>query len=429
MISAYTGSGTLINSGEFDGLDIESAKRKITEAVGGKLTVQYHLRDWVFSRQRYWGEPIPVIHCGTCGAVPVPESDLPVLLPEVEKYQPTENGESPLAAISEWVNVKCPTCNGAAKRETDVMPNWAGSSWYFLRYIDPKNEKVFADAAKLKKWMPIDWYNGGMEHTTLHLLYSRFWNLFFHDIGLVPVSEPYQKRTSHGLILAEDGEKMSKSRGNVVNPDDIVNEFGADALRCYEMFIGPFDQPVPWSSQGVVGVQRFLERVRGLVESCTLKVESDASLARVVHQTVKKVTEDIEAMKFNTAISQMMVCANALADAEVIPQELFVLFLKVLSPFAPHLAEELWTQLGHTESIIKESWPMYDAVLAKESEVELVVQINGKIRDRFTVPADMPDEKLKTRALASSKIQELVRGKKIIKILAVRGKLVNVVVQ
>lgn len=424
----YIDNGILVNSGKFDGLNNETAKQKITEFVGGRKKIHYKLRDWVFSRQRYWGEPIPIIHCGKCGAVPVPDDELPVLLPEVEKYQPTDTGESPLATISEWVNVKCPTCGGAAKRETDVMPNWAGSSWYFLRYCDPKNKKAFADKDKLKYWMPIDWYNGGMEHTTLHLLYSRFWNLFFYDIGLVPAAEPYKKRTSHGLILAEDGEKMSKSRGNVVNPDDIIKEYGADALRCYEMFIGPFDQPVPWSPQGVVGVRRFLERVTGLPHKVKPRIKN-RELSRTVHQTVKKVTEDIEAMKFNTAVSQMMICVKVMEDAEVIPQNLFELFLKMLSGFAPHLAEELWAAWGHTESIFKESWPAYDSTLAKESEIELVVQVNGKVRDRFTVPADLPEAELQSRALASSKIKEWTRDKKIVNILVVRGKLVNIVIE
>ena len=358
----------------------------------------------------------------------MPEKELPVLLPEVEKYQPTDTGESPLAAVTEWVNTKCPTCGGAARRETDVMPNWAGSSWYFLRYIDPKNSKQFADSGKLKKWMPIDWYNGGMEHTTLHLLYSRFWNKFFYDIGFVPTSEPYAKRTSHGLILGEDGEKMSKSRGNVVNPDEIVREHGADTLRCYEMFIGPFDQAAPWNSKGVIGVRRFLEKVNGMVAKIEPKTENRA-LSRMVHQTIKKVAEDIEAMKFNTAVSQLMVCANAFADAEIIPQDLFELFLRVLAPFAPHLTEELWAALGHAESIFKESWPTHDPKLAAASEIQLVVQINGNVRDRIMVPAGCADEDLKTRALASEKIQPWLAGKTISKIIVVQGKLVSIVTQ
>ncbi|MDP2933418.1 MAG: class I tRNA ligase family protein, partial [bacterium] len=304
-------AGTMINSGFLDGLDIHDATQKIMDYLekngSGKRVTNYKLRDWVFSRQRYWGEPIPIVHCEKCGAVPVLEKDLPVLLPDVPNYKPTDTGESPLAAISEWVNVACPKCGASAKRETDVMPNWAGSSWYFLRYLDPKNDEAFADKKKLKNWMPVDWYNGGMEHTTLHLLYSRFWNKFLYDLGFVPTSEPYAKRTSHGLILAEDGEKMSKSRGNVINPDEIVAEHGADTLRCYEMFIGPFDQAAPWSSQGVIGVRRFLERVVGLAEKAESKIEN-RELSRVVHQTIKKITEDIEAMKFNTAVAQMMMC-------------------------------------------------------------------------------------------------------------------------
>lgn len=429
-VEVYTGSGYLVKSGEYTGLTSENAKQKIADALEsagkGKRQTNYHLRDWVFSRQRYWGEPIPIIHCGECGIIPVAEDDLPVLLPEVEKYQPTETGESPLATISDWVNTECPKCGGRAKRETDVMPNWAGSSWYFLRYIDPKNSERLADSEKLKYWMPIDWYNGGMEHTTLHLLYSRFWNKFLFDIGVAPTSEPYAKRTSHGLILGHDGEKMSKSRGNVINPDEIVATFGADALRVYEMFIGPFDQPVPWSDQGVVGVRRFLEKVYGLKDKVS-KVSKVSEVTKVVHQTVKKVTEDIEVTKFNTAVSQMMVCTNALAEAEKIPEDLFELFLKVLSPFAPHLTEELWFELGHKDSIFKEKWPTYDPKLAEESEIELVVQVNGKVRDRFIVTAGLTEEDLKAKALSSDKIKEWLKDKKIEQMIVVRGRLVNIV--
>ena len=423
-------AGTMINSVFLNGLNIHDAMQKIMDYIErkgwGKRVTNYKLRDWVFSRQRYWGEPIPVIHCEACGIVPVPDKDLPVKLPEVEKYEPTDTGESPLAKISEWVNVKCPKCGKDAKRETDVMPNWAGSSWYFLRYIDPKNDQSFADKEKLKYWMPIDWYNGGMEHTTLHLLYSRFWNNFFYDIGLVPTSEPYAKRTSHGLILAEDGEKMSKSRGNVINPDDIIAEYGADTLRCYEMFIGPFDQPVPWDSKGVIGVRRFLEKVFGLADKVG-EIENE-QLVRAMHKTIKKVTEDIEAMKYNTALSQMMICANEFSITDLIPKDLFEMFLKVLSPFAPHLTEELWEKSGHQESITKQSWPKYDVEFVEDSEIDLVVQINGKVRDTITVPAGLKDEDLQARAMASEKISKLIEGKEIKKVIVARGRIVNIVV-
>jgi len=423
-------AGTMINSVFLNGLNIHDAMQKIMDYIErkgwGKRVTNYKLRDWVFSRQRYWGEPIPVIHCEACGIVPVPDKDLPVKLPEVEKYEPTDTGESPLAKISEWVNVKCPKCGKDAKRETDVMPNWAGSSWYFLRYIDPKNDQSFADKEKLKYWMPIDWYNGGMEHTTLHLLYSRFWNNFFYDIGLVPTSEPYAKRTSHGLILAEDGEKMSKSRGNVINPDDIIAEYGADTLRCYEMFIGPFDQPVPWDSKGVIGVRRFLEKVFGLADKVG-EIENE-QLVRAIHKTIKKVTEDIEAMKYNTAFSQMMICANEFSTTDSIPKDLFEMFLKVLSPFAPHLTEELWEKSGHQESITKQSWPKYDVEFVEDSEIDLVVQINGKVRDTITVPAGLKDEDLQARAMASEKISKLIEGKEIKKVIVARGRIVNIVV-
>ncbi|MDP3985755.1 MAG: leucine--tRNA ligase [bacterium] len=425
--------GIAINSDFLNKLPTWKAKADmiswLEEKGVGKKATTYKLRDWVFSRQRYWGEPIPMIHCPSCGIVPVPENQLPVLLPEVEKYQPTDTGESPLATIADWVNVSCPQCKGAAKRETDVMPNWAGSSWYFLRYIDPKNNEAFASREKLKYWMPIDWYNGGMEHTTLHLLYSRFWNKFLFDIGLVPTAEPYKKRTSHGLILAEDGEKMSKSRGNVINPDSVVEESGADTLRLYEMFIGPFDQPVPWNTQGVIGVCRFLERVFDVSVKCQASSVKNVELERIVHKTVKKVTEDIEVLKFNTAVSQMMICVKAFQDADDVPQELFELFLKVFSPFAPHMAEELWNRLGHKESITKEVWPIYDPELARDAEIELVVQVNGKVRDRIAIAADVSEEELKAAALGSEKIQVLIHGKSIKQIIVARGKLVNVVVE
>ncbi len=426
----YLGDGVMVNSGEFNGQSNLEAGPAIARVVSGKSKVQYHLRDWVFSRQRYWGEPIPIIHCQKCGLTPVPEAELPVLLPEVENFQPTKTGESPLEAAIEWIKVGCPRCGGPAKRETDVMPSWAGSSWYFLRYLDPHNDQEFAGSAKLKYWLPVDWYNGGMEHTTLHLLYSRFWNHFFYDLGLVPVREPYKKRTSHGLILAADGEKMSKSRGNVINPDEIVQQYGADTLRCYEMFLGPFNQAAPWQPEGVVGVRRFLERVVDLAANKVgVQNQSDSESERVIHQTVKKVTADIEAMKFNTAISQLMICVNVLARAEKIPQGLFEIFLKIFFPFAPHLAEELWEKLGHQESVSKESWPEFDPRLVEEKEIDLVVQVNGRVRDRISVPTNLARNKLEERALASPKIQAFIKGQKIKKIIVARGQLVNLVLE
>ncbi len=399
----------------------------------GYRKVQYKLRDWVFSRQRYWGEPIPLVYCEACVAwVPLPEDQLPLELPRVEKYQPTDTGESPLAAMHDWVQTTCPRCGGPAQRETDTMPNWAGSSWYFLRYCDPDNKKEFASKESLQYWTPVDWYNGGMEHVVLHLLYSRFWNLFLYDIGVVPTKEPYTKRTSHGLIMAEDGEKMSKSRGNVVNPDAVIEQVGADTLRLYEMFMGPFDQTVPWSTDGIMGVRRFVEKVwrlferYGEVELPNGSSTSD-SIDRLLHKTIKKVTEDIEAMKFNTAISAMMIFVNE-AQASGITKEQGEVFLKILSPFAPHVAEELWEQLGHKESISRESWPTYDPALCVDEEVELVIQVNGKLRDRVRVPVDITEENAKARALMSDKIKPWIEGKKIEKVVFVKGRLVNIVV-
>lgn len=397
---------------------------------GGKKQTTYKLRDWVFSRQRYWGEPIPVIHCAKCGTVPVPEDQLPVLLPEVEKYEPTDTGESPLAAIDSWVNTKCPKCDGTAKRETDVMPNWAGSSWYFLRYIDSKNDKAFASMKKLQHWMPVDWYNGGMEHTVLHLLYSRFWNQFLCDIGLVPTSEPYKKRTSHGLIMASDGEKMSKSRGNVVNPDEIIARFGADSVRLYEMFIGPFDQPAPWSTDGLVGTYRFLEKVWKLHEKIGEHgQDSILKATQLLHKTIKKVGDDIEAMRFNTAVSAMMILVNEMSSLETVPQDLYEKLLVILSPFAPHMAEELWEMLRHKELIARASWPKYDEAMTIDNEVVIPVQVNGKLRDTITVSADASKEMIEQAARASEKVQKSIGKKEIIRVVVVPGKLCNFVVK
>jgi leucyl-tRNA synthetase len=412
----------------------------------GKRTVTYKLRDWVFSRQRYWGEPIPIIFCESCGAVPVHETELPVLLPDVEAYHPTDTGESPLAAISGWVNVTCPSCGGDAKRETDTMPNWAGSSWYFLRYCDPKNDEMFADPKKLTYWMPVDLYNGGMEHTTLHLLYSRFWYKFLWDRGFVPNecgSEPYAKRRSHALILGEGGVKMSKSKGNVVNPDDVVNEYGADVFRVYEMFIGPFDQDAPWDTNGIEGVRRFLEKVWRLFDQAgpaaahAFRPDSgrdektfatSPAFETLFHQTIKKVSDDIESMNFNTAVSAMMILTNAFTDlgAEQISLEVRTAFLKLLAPFAPHLAEELWSQMGEKGSIHHAAWPMYDASKLVASSFELVVQVNGKVRGRMTVSSDISEDEATKKALASEKVQASLDGKEPKKIVYVKGRLVSI---
>ncbi|MDO8529655.1 MAG: class I tRNA ligase family protein, partial [bacterium] len=427
-------AGKMINSGFLNGLDINTAKEKIKNYIEekgwGKRTVNYKLRDWVFSRQHYWGEPIPVILCSKCGIVPISEKDLPVKLPNVKSYEPTDNGESPLANIKSWVNAKCPKCKGPAKRETDTMPNWAGSSWYFLRYTDPKNDKKLADLKKLEYWMPVDLYNGGMEHTTLHLLYSRFWNKFLYDIGVSPVSEAYAKRHSHGIVLAEDGRKMSKSFGNVVNPDDCVKEFGADTLRLYELFMGPFEDAIPWNAGSVIGMKRFLDKVWKL-ESSVISHQSSAinnKLESLSHKTIKKVTEDIENFRFNTAISALMILANEFEKEEKISIIHYSKFIILLSPFAPHIAEEIWEKLGHTKSIFLEKWPSYDPKLIKDGEIELVVQANGKLRDRIKVSADISEEEAKEIAMTSEKLKKYIAGKEIRKIIFVKGRLINIVI-
>jgi len=424
-IEAHTDTvlGKLVNSGEFDGQSVEEAGKNITNKVGGKLKTTYKLRDWVFSRQRYWGEPIPVILCPDCGVVPTPESELPVQLPEVDDFMPNEDGESPLAKVLDWVNVKCPKCQGDAKRETDVMPNWAGSSWYFLRYIDPHNGEALVDKDKEKKWMPVDWYNGGMEHTTLHLLYSRFWHKFLFDIGVVHESEPYKKRTSHGFILGEDGEKMSKSRGNVVNPDDMVDRFGADSLRLYEMFIGPFDQATSWSTDGMMGPRRFLDKLWRLSEK-VIERESDETL---LHETIKKVTEDIEAMRFNTAISSMMIFLNELSKEDNLSKESFKALLLLLAPFAPHITEELWQKIGGKESIHLTPWPAYDKNKIVKNRHLIVVQVNGKVRGEFETE-QTEKEVLKDLALGQKRVSEQIEGKEIKKIIYIKNKLINIVV-
>jgi len=423
--------GTLVNSGPLNGLRPDQAMAKMTEIIEregyGRASVQYRLRDWVFSRQHYWGEPIPMVECDRCGWVPLPESELPLLLPHVEKYQPSGTGESPLALISEWVNTSCPKCRGPARRETDTMPNWAGSSWYFLRYCDPHNDTVLASRAALEYWTPVDWYNGGMEHTTLHLLYSRFWHKFLYDIGVVPTPEPYRKRTSHGLVLGENGEKMSKSRGNVVNPDEMVARYGADAFRLYEMFMGAFDQPIPWSTNGLIGMSRFLHRVWEMQDKVTADAPTNPALNRLVHQTIKRVGERLEAMKFNTAIAALMALANEFAVQEHIRRDHWEIFLLLLSPFAPHISEEMWQALGKSDLACQQPWPHYDPQQAKEEEVEIAVQVNGKVRGRVVVPSDASEEEVQTKALAQEAIQRHLAGKTIRKTIFVQGRLLNIV--
>ncbi len=423
----YTDGGRLVNSGKFSDMDSEKAKGEITKFVGGKKTVNYHLRDWVFSRQRYWGEPIPIIHCEKCGYVPVPENNLPVVLPSVKNYQPRDDGESPLASVSSWVNVKCPKCKNPAKRETDTMPNWAGSSWYFLRYADPKNSKEFASMKKLNYWMPIDWYNGGMEHVTLHLLYSRFWNIFLHDQGLVPTSEPYRKRTAQGMILGEGGVKMSKSKGNVVNPDTIVHAYGADVARIYEMFMGPFDRAIAWDAKGIEGVKRFLWRVWDIARGEKISRTKNEKLEKLLAATVKKVGEDIEKMAFHTAVSAMMIFINAAGDEEIIPVRVWSDFLKILAPFAPHLADELWYELKNKKSVHLESWPAYDPKLLKEDTVEIVVQVNGKRRGSVFAAADAGEDEVKKAALGLPNVAAALGGAAVKKVVYVKGRIINLV--
>lgn len=431
---AYVGYGKLINSGQFNDLSSEKAIQKITqwlkEKGSGNETVQYKLRDWVFSRQHYWGEPIPIIHCQKCGAVPVPEEDLPVELPYVKRYEPSETGESPLVKIKDWIETKCPQCGGKGERETDTMPNWAGSSWYFLRYIDPHNKEKFADTDKLKYWLPVDLYNGGMEHTTLHLLYSRFWHKFLYDIGVVPTEEPYQRRVSHGVVLAEDNQKMSKSRGNVINPDEIIKTHGADALRLYEMFMGPFDQMISWNTKGLEGGARFLNRLWRLFDDeSKVGKSSDKETLTGLHQLIKKVTEDLLAMKFNTAIAAFMEFFNFWSNEnKTLSKKDAGIFLCLLAPFAPHIAEELWEQLGNKESIFLQSWPQSDKNLAKEDVFDLVVQINGKLRLTVKAPLNIIQKEAEKLVLSQEKIKKYLTGKKPKRIIFVKNKLVNLVI-
>ncbi len=430
---AFVDYGILINSDKFNGFKSEEAIKKITQWLEknklGRKTIQYKLRDWVFSRQHYWGEPIPIIHCSKCGIVSVPEKDLPIELPYVEKYQPTGTGESPLSAISDWVNTKCPKCAGIAQRETDTMPNWAGSNWYFMRYCDPHNDKILADKKKLKYWMPVDWYNGGMEHTTLHLLYSRFIYKFLFDIGIAPQKEPYQKRTSHGIVLAEDGRKMSKSFGNVVNPDEIVQKYGADTLRLYEMFMGPFDQAIAWSEQGVKGVARFLEKVWKLSLENTIKDKSSPEILRVLHALNKRINEELGAMKFNTIIAGFMELINLIqARPENVGKDAIERIIIMLAPFAPHIAEELWQKLGHKESVFLERWPQYSEKLIKSDTITLIIQINGKVRDSIEVKAGISQNEARELTLGQKKVKNYILDKEIKRVIFVPNKLINIVV-
>ena len=423
-------TGVLINSDFLNGLEVKDAKEKmisfLEEKGIGQAKTNYKLRDWVFSRQRYWGEPIPIVHCDKCGYVPIDESELPLLLPEVESYMPTDNGESPLAAMTDWVNTTCPCCGGPAKRETDTMPQWAGSSWYFLRYTDPHNDKALASPEALKYWLPVDWYNGGMEHTTLHLLYSRFWHKFLYDQGVVPTPEPYQKRTSHGMILGENGEKMSKSRGNVVNPDDIVNEYGADTLRTYEMFIGAFDLAASWSEDGVKGCRRFLDRVWKLQDLMTEEEGYSKDLETKMHQTIKKVSNDFENLKYNTAIAAMMAILNDFYKKGSITKGELKTLIILLNPVAPHITEEMWQAIGCEGRVYQQTWPEYDEAKTVESSVEIAVQINGKVKGTLGIQKDDPKDEV--IAKAKEVIADKLTGN-IVKEIYVPGRLVNIVMK
>lgn len=431
--AAYTGDGEMVNSGFLNGMDNkkDSIKKMIdylTEKGIGEGGVQYKMKDWAFNRQRYWGEPIPIIHCPKCGMVPVPYDELPLKLPNVENFEPGQDGESPLAKIDSFVNCKCPVCGGDAKRETDTMPQWAGSSWYFLRYVDPHNDKTFADYDKLKYWMPVDWYNGGMEHVTRHLIYSRFWYKFLYDLGVVPYEEPYQKRTAQGLILGPDGVKMSKSRGNVIDPNEVVDVYGADVLRTYVLFMGDYEQAAPWSESSVKGCKRFIDRVFNLQEILTDGDEYSKELMSAMHKTVKKVSEDIEQMKYNTAIAALMTLLNRIYENGKINRAELKTLIILVNPFAPHVTEEMWANCGYGEMLAKDAkWPSFDEAKCVDSTVEIVVQINGKIRARLSVPTDIESDKAIALAKKDEGIAAALEGKNIIKEIYVKGKLVNIV--
>ena len=425
-------TGIMVNSDFLNGKTVEEAKKAITEFLTekgiGHAKVNFKLRDWVFSRQRYWGEPIPIVHCDKCGYVPVPEDQLPLTLPNVESYEPTESGESPLANMTDWVETTCPHCGGKAHRETDTMPQWAGSSWYFLRYIDPHNKEALASKEAIKYWMPVNWYNGGMEHTTLHLLYSRFWYKFLYDIGVVPNPEPYAKRTSHGMILGSNGEKMSKSRGNVVNPDEVVDEYGADTMRLYEMFIGDFEKSAPWNPQSIKGCRRFIERYWNLQDILTDDDNLRPELESSFHKTIKKVGYDIENIKFNTAIAALMALINDITATGSITKKELEIFTILLNPFAPHVTEEVWQQSKLGDGIVAQAqWPSYDEAKCKDDTIEIVVQVNGRVKAKLTVEADIDKNAALAQAKSNEKIAPLIDGKNIIKEIYVPGKLVNIV--
>ncbi len=427
-------TGVMVNSDFLNGLHVAEAKEKITdwliEKGLGEKKVNYKLRDWVFSRQRYWGEPIPIVHCDACGYVPLDESELPLTLPEVESYEPTDTGESPLAKLTDWVNTSCPRCGGPAKRETDTMPQWAGSSWYFLRYTDPHNDKALASPEALKYWTPVNWYNGGMEHTTLHLLYSRFWHKFLFDLGIVPTAEPYAKRTSHGMILGENGEKMSKSRGNVVNPDDIIAQYGADTMRLYEMFIGDFEKPAPWNPQSIKGCFRFVERLWALQDIVVEDEQIRPELLSSFHKTIKKVGEDIVNLKDNTAIAALMSLLNEIYDKGSVTFAEMRLLLLLVNPFAPHVTEEIWEKLALGSGFVcEQAWPQYDPALCKDATVEIAVQVNGKIKSRIEIDAELPEAEVLAIAQNEAAVQSAIAGKTLIKSLYVKGRLVNLVVK
>jgi leucyl-tRNA synthetase len=429
----FTGEGISINSGDFSGLATSEVKKQIVawlkERSLGEAAVQYKLRDWIFSRQRYWGEPIPIVHCPKCGNVPVPESELPLKLPEVESYKPSGSGESPLANIDEWVNTSCPRCGAPAKRETNTMPQWAGSCWYYLRYLDPHNNKEFVSRDKADYWAPVDLYVGGAEHAVLHLLYSRFWHKVLFDLGLVNTDEPFKKLINQGMILGEDNQKMSKSRGNVINPDVIINESGADALRLYIMFMGPLEVSKPWITSGIAGVERFLERLWHIGEKISKTAKAEPLLVKLLHKTIAKVTADTDSLKFNTAISAMMIYSAELSKLGDVPVELFEPFVIMLSPYTPHLAEELWEKLGRKEPVSCAVWPEFDNELASDDEVTVVVQINGKLRDKFSANPETSPQELEKRALSLQNVQKWLNGKSPAKIITVPGKLVNIVVK
>lgn len=425
-------TGIMVNSGFLDGLEVAEAKRAITQFLQekglGTPTVNYKLRDWVFSRQRYWGEPIPVVHCPHCGYVPLEEKDLPLLLPQVDSYEPTDDGESPISKIRSWVEVKCPRCGGDAERETDTMPQWAGSSWYYLRYTDPNCSSAPASEEAMDYWMPVDWYNGGMEHTTLHLLYSRFWHKFLYDIGVVPTAEPYKKRTSHGMILGEGGEKMSKSRGNVINPNDIVAQYGADTMRLYIMFIGDFEKAAPWSSTAVKGCKRFLDRVWALSET----LRDDDAISEIheagIHRTIKKVSSDIEELKFNTAIAALMALLNDLQEKGCSRGDLKVL-LQLLNPFAPHMTDELWERMGFAGILSVQGWPLHEEGKIKQSRITFAIQVNGKLRSTVDLDADSSEEAITEAAKADEKVKKYIADAAVVKVIVVKGKLVNLIVK